>query len=84
MDKDEYEKELVRMWDSLRKDHKGEQSCEGVKCRECPFRKNGECISDSFNAFEMIEIVEKWSNEHQFVYLTKNSKKMLIIGKVLD
>ena len=62
MNKDEYEKELVRMWDSLRKDHKGEQSCEGVKCRECLFRKNGECISDSF---EVVETVEKWSKEHK-------------------
>ena len=36
MDKEEYKKEIVRMWDSIRDKHKGEYSCYGVDCDSCP------------------------------------------------
>lgn len=63
MNKEEYKKEIVRMWDSLRVNDVGNKKCMGVICEECPLYDIN-CES-STNAFEMIEIVEKWSKEHQ-------------------
>ena len=72
MDKETYKREIVRMWDSLRFDeHKGEETCCGVDCRECALYYSSCEGSNSFNAYEiieyahkMIEFVEKWSKEH--------------------
>lgn len=61
MTKEEYKKEIVRMWDSLRDEYKGEYSCYGVDCEFCPLGRRCYRIF----SFEMIEAVEKWSNEHQ-------------------
>ena len=63
LDKEEYKREIVRMWDTLRDDkYKGIESCSGVKdCGECPLN-NVRC-GESSNAFEMIKAVEKWSSE---------------------
>lgn len=64
MDERTYKKEIVRMWDGIRDDeYKGIESCSGVNdCDECPLY-NIKC-GESFNAFEFIEAIEKWSNEH--------------------
>lgn len=61
MNKEEYKKELVRMWDSLRTTNVGEKKCMGVNCDDCPLCDTNE---SSTNAFEMIEIVEKWAKEN--------------------
>ena len=70
--KEEYKKEIVRMWDSIRDDkYKGYYDydsaiceCSGVRCcEECALY--GVDCGSSTNAFEMIEAVEKWSKEHQ-------------------
>lgn len=58
MDEKTYKKEIVRMWDSLRVNDVGNKKCMGVICEECPLY-DIDCGS-STNAFEMIEIVEKW------------------------
>lgn len=66
MNKEEYKKELVRMWDSVRDDKfKGRNNCEGVICSECQFCdiNDNDCYT-SINAVEMVEVVEKWSKEH--------------------
>ena len=65
MDERTYKKEIVRMWDTMRDDkYKGIESCSGVNdCGGCPLN-NIKC-GESFNAFEMIKAVEKWSREHQ-------------------
>lgn len=71
MNKEEYKKEIVRMWDSLRDDkYKGYHDynsemceCSGVQCCEKCALYGVDCGS-STNAFEMIEAVEKWSKEH--------------------
>lgn len=66
MTKEEYKKELVRMWDSVRDDKsKGRNKCEGVICSECQFCdiNDNDCY-EPINAIEMIEAVEKWSKEH--------------------
>ena len=63
MTKEEYKKELVRMWNTLRGDeYKIYNACNGVSCNKCPLHGIG--CSNPINAFKMIEAVEKWSNEH--------------------
>jgi len=65
IDKDTYEKELLRMWDSLRTEYVGRDSCIGVKCEKCPLHENGNhCGAGIKSAFEAIATVEKWSKEH--------------------
>ena len=61
LDKDTYKRELVRMWDSVRDEHKGEYSCLGVDCEFCQLGRR----CDRIFSFEMIEAVEKWSKNHQ-------------------
>lgn len=65
----EYQQQLVRMWDSLRTEFKGESGCAGVDCNNCPF--NGKvcnlATNTIFNAYKSIEIVERWTNEHPIV-----------------
>lgn len=64
IDKETYKKELIRMWDTCRdkeSGNKGELSCAGVTCDECPL----ECCGSVVYAYETIEAVEKWSKEHK-------------------
>ena len=69
--KEEYQRDYIRMMDSLRVEgstYKGKLGCEGVDCKDCPFGDNGYCRSgDGSKVFEFIEIVEKWSKEHPIV-----------------
>lgn len=61
--KEEYKRELVRMWDSVRDDkHKGKAMCEGVICKDC--RLYDTDCEKQINAFRMIEIIKKWSKEN--------------------
>lgn len=64
MTKEEYKKEIVRMWDSIRDDeYKGTETCAGVTyCDVCPLYDIG--CGESSNAFEMIKAIEKWSSEN--------------------
>lgn len=64
MTKEEYKKEIVRMWDSLRTDseNKGYYGCVDVICKKCPL-KDIRC-SKPINAFKVIEAVEKWAKEN--------------------
>lgn len=65
MTRNEYEKNLMRMFDSLRTSHKGEESCTGIKCADCPFNEFACSLGLSkFNVFDTIEIVENWTKEH--------------------
>ena len=76
MTKEEYQKELVRMFDSLRDDKfKGENNCIGVSCFDCPLYENG---CSPFSTFEHIEIVEKWSRGHQII--TNSDKFKEVFG----
>ena len=66
MNEEEYKKEIVRMWDSVRTRNKGCSDCRGVPCSQCPLREScGTRGITAWNAFKMIEAVEKWSREHQ-------------------
>lgn len=65
MTKEEYKKQLVRIFDSVRTEHKGEESCAGIRCENCPFNKNV-CKLENviFNSFEAVEFVENWAKDH--------------------
>ena len=72
----QYQKDLVRMWDSLRVENKGAKNCSPTLCKQCPFN-DVVCISDGytgdnytsilFNAEKAIEVANGWAKEHPFV-----------------
>lgn len=66
LDNKTYQRELIRMFDSIRKTHKWEKSCGGVDCRDCPLQvgKTKSGCDNPFNTVEIYNIVEKWSKEH--------------------
>ena len=62
MEAKEFFRERTRMIDSIRGvQHKGENSCAGLGCCDCPLAAGGICIA---NTEEGVDIVEKWSEEH--------------------
>lgn len=70
MTKKEYQKNIIRMWDSIRSDYKGESRCAGVDCTNCPF--NGKvCYTEDgripFHAYDAVEIIEEWAKTHPVV-----------------
>lgn len=66
MTKEEYKKTYIRMMDSVRATHKGRANCEGVGYSICPLTSVCRCRQGMLtsNAFECIELVEKWGKEH--------------------
>lgn len=88
MTKEEFKKTYIRMIDFYRKQRpfydetKGRPNCSGLPCSEfCPFYTNccnvdGESIQ--YNAFEAIEIVEKWGKEHPII--TRADKYKEVFG----
>lgn len=69
MEMTQYQKDVVRMWDSMREEYKGEPRCITVDCKVCPLyecccRKDGNI---TFNVEKAIEIVNNWAKEHPFV-----------------
>lgn len=64
MDKEEYKREVVRMWDSVRECSKRRDKCHGVDCKECPIHGFKYGCSSPLSAFEIYNAVEKWSKEH--------------------
>ena len=65
MNKEEYRKELIRMWDSLRiNKYKGRNNCNGVDCKECPLHGFKYGRSNALSSLEIYCAVEKWSKEH--------------------
>ena len=76
MNKEEYEKEIVRMWDSLRTINKGKSSCDGVLCGDCPLSLFDGC-SSAEDIFDIYKTVEEWSKEHQPKKLTRLEFEML-------
>ena len=63
MDEKTYKKEIVRMWDSLRTENKGECSCDSVPCEKCPLIFHVGC-SEAQNIFDIYNTVKMWSEEH--------------------
>lgn len=62
----QYQKDLVRMWDSMREKYKGSPRCSTVNCEACPLYEC--CYSNDgntvFNAEKTIEVVTQWAKEH--------------------
>ena len=86
LSKEEYERTIIRMWDSVRDDNKGEPNCHGAKCVLCPFwrkvcKPSGpfEPRSAVFSAYDAIEIVEQWGKEHPII--TRSDKFKEVFGK---
>ena len=68
MEMTQYQKDLVRMWDSTRKQGKGSTDCTGVPCGNCPLFDCACIIRGTiYNAEKAIEIVTQWAKEHPFV-----------------
>lgn len=82
MTNEEYRKESIRMWDSLRKDHKGQQSCDGVMCRNCPLQEIKYGCKDLLNVVKIYNTVEKWSKEHPRHYYVSQLEYDIIFSKV--
>ena len=76
----EYQKNLVRMWDSLRTKDKGTSNCYTVQCKQCPFNavvcNTNNCSFVSFNAEKAIEIVNDWAKEHPIVTMADKYKEV--------
>lgn len=83
--KEEYKRELIRMWDSVRGDNlkKGEKDCNTIKCEDCQFNSIPLC-NKGISAFEMIEIVEKWSKEHPLKKFKVSKLEYDIIRAAID
>ena len=64
LDNKTYQQELIRMFDWIRKDHKGEDGCEGVECRDCPLNGTENGCRSLLSTVEVYNAVEKWSKEH--------------------
>lgn len=70
MTKEEYQRNLIRMLDSLRVDeYKGATNCVGVACGDCPLYKKA---CGTFYVFEALEFIEQWAKEHPIM---TNAKK---------
>ena len=70
MNKEEYIKAVIAMWDSMRNDFfKGRDDCIGVRCSECPLSDTDayccDCCNQAKYIFDVYNIIEKWSKEHQ-------------------
>lgn len=77
MNEEEYKRTLIRMWDNLREENKGDFNCEGVECTECPF--NGYCniyIGRYIcNVFAIQKVVEEWGKAHPIETNREHFKK---------
>jgi hypothetical protein len=80
MNEEEYKRTLIRMWDNLREENRGDFNCEGVECTECtecPF--NGYCniyIGRYIcNVFAIQKVVEEWGKAHPIETNREHFKK---------
>lgn len=75
----QFQKDLIRMWDSLRTEYKGFKTCDGVSCARCPFVNMVCKVDDSiclpFNAEKAIEIVTQWAKEHPIITMEDKYKE---------
>ena len=76
----EFQKNIIRMWDSLRDKYKDEPRCISVDCEVCPLHEC--CYGDdgniSFNSEKAIEIVTQWAKEHPII--TRADKYREVFG----
>ena len=96
--KEEYKREYIRMMDFLKDKegcstaHKGEFNCKGVCCNICPFCNMCPlCIYEitdhdlqAIRAYDIIEVVEKWSKEHPVMTNSDKFKEVYGINIEID
>ena len=81
--KEEYKKTYIRMMDSNRIYFKGARSCDGVSCSKCPVHSLcKEPTSESFQASEIIELVEQWGKDHPVVTNREKWKEVFGSAKI--
>ena len=78
LNEEEYKQTLIRMWDSVRKNDKGLESCNSVEINECPIHKEfhacNYCENIFFN-FKLIQFVEEWGKLHPIETNAEHFKK---------
>ena len=79
MEMTQFQRDLVRMWDSVRTHRKGHIKCLGVPCDKCPLVGHV-CGTQgtTFYAEKTIEIVTQWAKEHPFI--TNEQKYKEVFG----
>ena len=84
MEMTQYQKDLVRMWDSLRENHKGESRCIAVACENCLLDEccHGDDGNISFNAEKSMEVVAQWAKEHPLVTMKDKYKEVFGVEPV--
>jgi hypothetical protein len=91
MTKEEYKKNLIRYFNSLRDNRKSVMIfCDDIICSECMFRelcrdfdKPGMQPHQMFkSSFEVIELLEKWAKEHPPI--TNKDKIEQVFGVEID
>ena len=65
--KEEFKKTYIRMMDTKRTGCINEPNCNGLLCVGCPFSNLCDNNGSIYNAFEAIELVEKWGKEHPII-----------------
>lgn len=80
MTEQEYKKNIIRMWNSVRKnEYKGQITCLGVRCEDCPLWGICQDCSHSVdvsNPYKAIEAVKNWSREHPVVTNAEKFKEV--------
>lgn len=78
MTTEEYRENLIRMWDSVRNESKGEETCRDVNCRDCHFDEICNAVYGGaiINACKTIEIVEQWAEQHPIVTNAEKFKEV--------
>ena len=66
------------MWDSVRNESKGEETCRDVNCRDCHFDEICNAVYGGaiINACKTIEIVEQWAEQHPIVTNAEKFKEV--------
>ena len=86
MEMTQYQRDFIRMLDSMREEHKGEATCLGVGAKECEecllatFCENDIC----FNAEKIIEIVTQWAKEHPLVTYEQKYEEVFGVKPISD
>lgn len=81
--KEQFKKDLVRMFDICRKSNGndediGEATCRGVNCDACPL--SSVCNTAKYMSFETIKTVHEWAQEHPIA--TNRDVLKRLLGKM--
>lgn len=87
MTKEEYKKNLIRYFDSVRggeedPKHMGEANCGGISCGYCIFEQLCTNMYTPEGALHYVELLEKWAKEHPAI--TNKEKIEELFGVKID